>query len=183
MRITPFRLHDPRRRLVAAVVLVAGTGSAAQWRALRSTQNARRTSVTRTVDLERDLDRIRTLRDAPRRATERRRPHEALIRTIEHAMAPAALDAGALTAVWPESPRRIGRSDYLELATRLNLEKVALPQIARFIIYLHALDGSLELTSIRLFSHQRPKPLWDAELAVAYLIYAPRRATTTGSGG
>ena len=172
------RLTDRRLQSFAALVAVTLIGglTALEWRALASAHDTLTTKTARLTETQRNIHRINQLQNAPRRATERRLPHEALVATLEKARTRANIDASTLTAVWPEPPRRLAQSDYLYLATRLSFEKITLEQIAAFTHHLTSLDASLTITSFRLLSQQHPKDRWDVELVVAYLIYNPRRS-------
>ncbi len=175
-----WQLGSPRDRLAIAVGLAALCGLVCwlEWRSLASASDSLAVKRTRLAAVRTDIDRILSLQHAPRQATDRRMPHDALIAMIDQSLRPAGLDPRTLTSVWPESPRRRGASDYLQLTTRLNFEKVTLEQITRFAHHLDATDASLHLTSVRILSQQHAAKLWDVELAVAYRIYAPRSRTS-----
>lgn len=165
--------------LIAGVAAMCALLCRLEGSRLASARSALATKTTRLAEVRRDLQRIRALQTAPRRATDRRMPHDALIAIIDQSQRSAGVDAKSLSSVWPESPRRVGQSDYLRLTTRLSFERVTLEQVARFVHVLNAADRSLTLTSVRLLSQQYAQPFWDAELAVTYSIYAPRPRTTS----
>lgn len=162
-----------RLTLAAAIAALAAMGCWLEWSALRSARHSLSAAHCRLATVRNDVARITALQSVPHRATERRLPHEALVAVIDQARNRATLDARALTSIWPEPPRRLGRSDYLTLATRLHFEKVPLDRLTRFAHALQSIDASLRLTAVRLLSQQHPGLLWDAELTVTYLIYAP----------
>ena len=158
--------------MLACAAILAWTVRAS----LESSRATYETQLSQLAAMQEDARVISSLRTAPKRATDRQLPHDELVAEIEEACSRSSMPATALASIWPESPRRLQRSDYQELPTRVSLERVSLQQLTAFAYHLQALDSSLTVNQVRLTARKNESAIWDAELTVAYLLYAPRRA-------
>lgn len=176
---------SPRRNavLVSLLLIVSGVLCVLQYGRLESTRQSYQTKRTQLAAMQTDAARIESLRDAPRKATDRQLPHEQLVAEIEQACTQANLPLSQLESIWPEAPRRIPKSDYQQLDTCLRFERTSLQQVAAFVHQLETLDASITLESLRLASGRNADNLWDVELVVAYLLYAPEARPTGGQTG
>ncbi len=122
---------------------------------------------------------IALLRDRPTVAATEDMGTERLSARIEAARAQAQFAGRELDGVFPQPPRRLGDSPYLEAPTSLVLRGVTLARLAAFLHYLS--DGSgLNVRDLVLRAPRgdAPRDTWDAEATLTYLIYAP-----VGKGG
>ena len=87
-RLARWQPDSPRDRLAIAVGLAALCGSVCwlEWRALASASDSLAIKRTRLAAVRSDIDRILTLQQAPRQATDRRMPHDALIAMIDQSL-------------------------------------------------------------------------------------------------
>lgn len=108
----------------------------------------------------------------------------------------AAIIAGVkdnLVDIDPSAPARLGNSEYNELPVLLRFEKISLQQLTIFFEQLAANDPGSRAKTIELAPPEASpslapraivpanpdgSELWTADIAVAYLIYAPKETKT-----
>jgi hypothetical protein len=91
----------------------------------------------------------------------------------ERAAGLAGLPKKALVEVVPFPVRRIGRTDYQELATRADLENVTSQQLTGFVFAVEQ-DTKTMLTKELDLAVSRADPgRWDASITFAGLVYSP----------
>jgi hypothetical protein len=159
----------------AAICSLAALVCWLQWRALNGAESmyaTRARALDRILD---DAERIKSLQSTPKRAAERERPNEELLKQVESALRVADVPASLWHDSIPQTPLRLAKSPYLRLSTRLYFEAVTLEQITRFAHALLHADPSLTVSSLHLSSRpQQESAVWNVDLAVSYLVYAPR---------
>jgi len=121
--------------------------------------------------------RIRELRERPQRVASQELLEPELAKKIESAAATANLPASAFDRIEPQSPQRVGSTPYLELTTRLSLRQVTLPSLLGFLYNVSTDEANLSVKEIRLSAPrgdaESAGETWNAEIALAYWIYAP----------
>lgn len=156
--------------VLALCVLLAGF----QWRALGARAETHATLAVRLDQMRHDAERINALRDAPRSALSRSRPSDELLAQVEKALAAAGIDRGAWRDSVPAPAVPVPGSDYRRLTTRLYFEQVGLKQLASFAEALESADATLSVSAVNLRAREESSQLYDADVGVAYLLYAPK---------
>lgn len=120
------------------------------------------------------IQRIQAIQDRPALASDREQLEAETTGRIEQAATEAGIRQESLAHINPQRPQRIGDSVYKHKPTQVLLRKVTLDQTVKM---MHAFGGEdgLQPVSLRLSSPRRDDtgPLWDVELTLTYLIYAP----------
>ncbi len=130
-----------------------------------------------TADCARMAARIRRAAVRPVKASEFERLATETTGIIERSARSAQIPADRLVRISPEPPQRLGESVYKEKPTAVLLKSVSMKQLVVMMHTLVAAEFGLNVKSLRL-SAPRPdetRDLWNAEMVVTYLIYAPPR--------
>jgi hypothetical protein len=124
---------------------------------------------------------IQQLRNNPATAGTGQLHSSEISRRVEEAAGAIGLESEHILRISPESPRRIGDSDYLERPTQVSLRRATLQQLVRLIHALVSADPSLRVGGMRLSApRDENDPLvWDAELMFMQIIYSPVRNDET----
>lgn len=172
----PPRTPVARQRLIllAGLLALAGLALWFQSRALASTRDTHATALRRLDQMRTDAQRIKTLRQTPKSAASRTRANEELLAQVERSLAAADIDRTHWHDSIPQPPIRLPNSDYKRLTTHLYFESVTLRQLATFGHNLQARDPTLHISALNLTNRHPDNPTYDADLAVSYLVYAPR---------
>jgi acyl transferase domain-containing protein len=98
-----------------------------------------------------------------------------LARIIEQCARRAGLPAKAIDQIRPHRPRRVPGTVYQELRTDIALRRVGLVPCLIFTAELANHDLGLAIHDLRLVAPRGDEddPLWQCDLTVGYLIYAP----------
>jgi hypothetical protein len=182
-RVIKRRRWSPQAMLAVLGVLCV-VGSAVLWlehRSLRSSLHVLGAQTAALSRMQTDARAMLTLRAAPQRATDRRKPNEELLSQIARALEQANVPQRLWQDSIPQTPRRTGDGAYQSMSTRLYFEAIALRQLTEFVHRLLAADPTLSLGAIRIADprgENRPSSApedatWNAEVTVTYLIYAP----------
>ncbi|MCC7409225.1 MAG: hypothetical protein IT442_14260 [Phycisphaeraceae bacterium] len=171
-------LHSPRltRLLAAASLGLIVTAIASAWfmTAGRAWALAAGGDLRQAQQFE---HRIRELRQRPQRVASQELLEPELAKKIESAATAANLPTSAFDRIEPQSPQRVGNTPYLELTTRLSLRQVALPSLLGFLYNVSTDEVNLSVKEIRLSAPrgaaESAGEAWNAEVALAYWIYAP----------
>ncbi len=102
-----------------------------------------------------------------------------LSRQIEQAARTAHFPEDSIERIEPESPRRVGETNYREVPTQVRLRRVSLQQVFTFLRCLSAdspQSSGLHLRSIRLSAPrgEETSDRWSAESTLTYMIYSQR---------
>jgi hypothetical protein len=164
-----------KRQMVLMGLMLAMLAVAAVW-AVDAMASSRRAAEADAADLAvcRDLAaELAALRKQPAVASSEAIDVQQLGDRIQAASQQAGL-ASQLEGVFPQSPRRMGDSPYVQKPTSLSLRGVTLGQLATFVFQLTS-DGALNVRDLRLRSRtgDPDDSLWDAEATLTYLIYQP----------
>lgn len=167
----------PRRRQTLAIglllaILIGGVGWSVDWMFGRR-QAARQAGedLASCRELAREIE---SLRQKPRMAATEPMAAGELGQRIQAASRQASMGEAAIEGIYPQPPRRMGDSPYVQKPTALALRGVSLPQLAAFLYYLGA-DGGLSVRDLRLRSphSDAAQDTWDAEVTVTVLVYTP----------
>jgi len=166
---------DKRHAMLAAALLLLLAG-AATWSTAWAfdRRDAARQAAEDVATCRRHAHQIETLRRKPAVASAEAMGTLELGRHIDDASRRADLDTSSLDGVFPQSPRRIGSSSYLETPTTLVLRRVTLRQATLFLYYLT--DGSgmtVHDLRLRMPRNKADRDAWDAEATLTGLVYAP----------
>ncbi|MCC7409667.1 MAG: hypothetical protein IT442_16500 [Phycisphaeraceae bacterium] len=123
------------------------------------------------------VHRIRELRQRPQRVASQELLEPELAKKIESAATAANLATSAFDRIEPQSPQRVSNTPYLELTTRLSLRQVPLASLLGFLYNVSTDEANLSVKEIRLSAPRSDAEAageaWNAEVALAYWIYAP----------
>lgn len=126
---------------------------------------------------------IRTLRDRPVAASDQAVQSPQLAKRIEEAGTLAGIARSSFDRIDPQSPRRLDRSVYSEVPTRVSLRQVSLRQVVNLLYNLGDTGAGLDTREIRLTAprEEAGSDLWHAELTLAYLMYDPPDSSASTS--
>lgn len=126
--------------------------------------------------------RIEQLRTRPNRAGAAEMELSVMAGRIERAAGAAGLAAETIVRIWPEPARRAGDTVYREKPTQVLLREVGRRQLTAFLHALTAGDSELTVRSLRLSAprERQDEDVWNAEVVITYLIYAPAKAARGG---
>lgn len=124
---------------------------------------------------------LEQLRTAPPKATLASRSADDLGSVVEKAAADAQLARDRVLRIDPQPAKRLGKTDYLEQATEVELRAVSLRQLVTFLYNLSDADRELAIGNLRLqvphaAENSGGEELWLADIVLTQRIYAP----TTG---
>lgn len=168
---------DPRMRrtiLFGGMLIAACLLGWLQWRAYGSTQDTYAAALRQLNQMRTDAGRIKAQRHSPQAAVSRTRPNEELLGQVEQALSAAGIDRGKWHDSIPQPLVRLPKSDYKRLATRLYFEAVTLKRLAAFAHHLRLEDPTLRVSAVNLINRNTESPEFDVDLAVSYLVFAPR---------
>jgi hypothetical protein len=97
---------------------------------------------------------------------------------VEKAAADAQLERDRILRIDPQPEKRLGKTDYLEQATEVELLRVTLRQLVDFIYNVTSSDDQLEVTTLRLrtpheATGEATPEQWLADVVLTQRIYAP----------
>lgn len=161
--------------LMAAVIAIALLVAVA-WCYLRlsDARSAAASAAQDLADCRTLATRIQSLRRLPSVAGASERGAADLSRQIERAAQSAEFREGSIERIEPQSPRRVGETNYRAVSTQVRMRDVNLRQVFTF---LHSLcSNSLHLSSIRLSAPRGDEnsDRWTVETTLSYLVYSPR---------
>jgi hypothetical protein len=98
--------------------------------------------------------------------------------SIEQAASQAQLQRDRILRIDPQPGKRLGKTDYLEQGTELELANVTLRQLIEFLFDLAAGDEQLRVNSLRLRAPHdldagRSDELWLVDVLLTQRVYAP----------
>lgn len=182
------------RRTTAATTLLLALLALAAWSVVYCRQSVQvAEAAAQELAACQDLaDKISRLRDRPAMAGVADMQLQDLARIIEEAAVNAKLDREQLVRIWPEAPRRLGDSPYLEKNTQVLVRDASLEQLVRFLVSLvsakvereRTVDRELTVTSLRITAPRQNEGAnrWTVEAVFSYLIYAPAPAPGSAPG-
>lgn len=166
---------DALRWAVGFILLTSAMGSGWYY----STNAARLSSAQENLHACRQLAAaIQTAKQTPHRARLETRSLDDLGMAIESAAASAQLARERVLCIDPQAPKRLGKTDYMEQATEVELTEVTLPQVVNFIYEVGGRDEQLRTDTLRLrmphvSTESTTDELWLADVILTQRIYAP----------
>jgi len=176
-KITTIDWHNPQSRLLFAGCLCLILGLWCWWggRNLQSRQGYYHTLSKEVLQMNNDVARIKTLREAPRLATEREKPNEQLLDQVRQAMEDSEISRDLWSDNFPTQLMRIPKSDYMRLGVNLSFTRLSMQNLVSLVFHLTQGDPSLSVPKLKLTaSQQQSHKVWDVNLILSYLIYSPR---------
>jgi len=154
------------------IALLAVVGwSASELADSRAEESAARQEL---VDCQERITRIESLRQRPAIAGAATIGIAALSQRIEQAALLANFAQGSILRIEPQTARRVGDTNYLEVPTQLQLRQLTLEQVSTF---LHAVcsQSGLNLRDIRLSAPrgQETGDRWTVEATLIDTLYSP----------
>ena len=121
------------------------------------------------------VGKIGRLSHRPTLASDSERLADEIHGLVEKAARSAGIGAQGILRITHEQPQRLGNSAYKEKPTLVALRNVSLQQLTDMIYGLSSQDKGLSAKVIRLTTpaSQEASDLWNAEVAVSYLIFDP----------
>lgn len=98
-----------------------------------------------------------------------------LTHRIEQAARAAGMSLDSLVRIWPEPPRRVADTVYLEKRTHVLLRRVTIRQLVTLLSALTSEPASLRVSALRLTAPRGNEAgnQWTAETTLTHLVYAP----------
>jgi hypothetical protein len=121
---------------------------------------------------------ISEARQAPQHAQLETRSLDDLGSSIEKAATKAQLERDRVLRIDPQPGKRLGKTDYLEQATEVELVNVTLQQLVEFLFNVAESGEQLQVHTIRLRTPHSPDAsggdeLWLADAVLTQRVYAP----------
>jgi hypothetical protein len=163
------------RLLVFAIAVAALAAAFWYW----CTNAARlNTAIENLRACEKLAEEIRSVQLLPQAAKADEWSQDDLGAAVEAAATDAGLGRDRILRIDPQSPRRVGKSDYVEQATEVELSNVTLRQLVEFAFGISNRDDQLENGVLRLrvphgSSEKVEEELWLADLVLTQRIYLP----------
>jgi len=115
---------------------------------------------------------------SPQRASLQTWSQDDLGTAVESAAADAQLARDRVLRIDPQAPKRIGKTDYLEQATEVELLAVTLRQLVDFLFVVASNDDQLEIDTLRMrvpheTNDSAGPETWLADVVLTQRIYAP----------
>lgn len=163
-------------------LLLVGMAAVVCWSYWSRIQAEQRLSeeAANTREIHQVADRIQALRQSKQRALLQFKPSDELNRLLDEWTQQVSIPPEKLVRIDPQVPRRIGDTAYLEQVTELEVFQVPLPKLIQLAQLAETQELGLKLASIRISpprsipSNGDEQELWNAELALTYLIYSPK---------
>lgn len=136
-------------------------------------------TASNTLELCRNLaHEINSLRNRPLFAALNVRSESELARRIDERKKKLGLPERSISRIQPQSPQRIGETEYKRQTTSLELQGVTLRDLTLLLTSLVKDDPELQITSLRLIAPRNSKEasaeLWRVEVTLTYLIFSPK---------
>jgi hypothetical protein len=165
-----------RWRLLVLGAALAGLG-ASYW---HCSINAARleASVDNLRSCEQLAKEIGEAQRSPQRASLETWSQDDLGIAVESAAAEAQLARDRVLRIDPQAPKRLGKTDYLEQATEVELSAVTLRQLIDFLFTVANRDDQLEVGTLRMRvpheTHDTQNPeTWLVDVVLTQRTYAP----------
>jgi len=174
-----------RTQLLIGLVLLSGIAAAFAYMRMERRRDAALAAERDLQIVHRDLAEMQTAGGGPHVVLGKFDPQE-LSRRLNTAAAVAGIPDKLKDVDPNNAPVRLGNSDYSERPVILRFEGVTLEQLTRFLHELAANDPGSRAKSVELSPPEGSTPaaagaggeLWTADVAIAYLNYAPKETTS-----
>ena len=174
---------SPRRTttLLLLLVLSAGAACLVAWLWSSAQRDAAHLAAQTLASTRRNIQAIAALRQSPGRSVAQSLDTPAVTARIRQAAHAAAL--AEPSSLEPGPAARVGATDYTETPVYLGFEPLTLKQLLTFLHHLSRLDPGVRAKQIELSTPQsgeaaapvQREELWQADIAVGYLTYSPRK--------
>ena len=154
----------------------------------RSAKVAAQNAANAHAECLRFVDEIKRFRDSPRIASLDVEPPDRIAARVTSAAANSELSPASIVSVDPQSPVRIGRTEYQIRATQIALQNASLRQIAGFVSGLEepssgmiVRDLSINRSRVQAVVTSRltrvaageSSELWNVRLTLTQMIFSP----------
>jgi hypothetical protein len=164
---------------VVALSLVAACASSVWYR--WTMENRLATERENLLACQTAARQILDLRQQKQRALLKTKPSEELNRKIAAWAQEAGIEAKGIARIEPQEARRVGDSQYLEQVTELEVLSAPLASVIRLAQLAEQSEDSPKLTDLRLspprITAEDQAEVWNAEVALTYLIYSPKSSS------
>ena len=168
--------RNRRTWLFGGAAIAAALIATVQWRAAASWADTVQTAELQHVRMQEDAATIQKLRTSPIAAMTRRRPTESILTLVEQALQLAQIDRARWTDSIPLPANRERGSDYRVHGTRLTLKGITMKELMAFSHALIQADPALYVGALHIFDQEAGKPVFDAEVVLAYRVYVPEKS-------
>ncbi|MCA9214545.1 MAG: hypothetical protein KDB27_15845 [Planctomycetales bacterium] len=178
-------MPKPRIENVVAVLLAIGAAVAiAHGSICCASSKSSALAAAQNLEACRELtNRIMGLRNEASSASLRQQSSSELTSKLESAAASSGIRSSDLIRINPQQPRRAGKTAYLQEVTEVDLRRVTLQQLARFLLSAVGEDSAMYVSSIRINaprnSDANGQETWDAEVSLTRLVFSPQSARST----
>lgn len=126
-------------------------------------------------EIQRLANAINSLKKGPQQASERVIEETQIAKRIEQAAKQNQISQKSITGIYPEPPRRVGTSAYLDKHTLIRLSNIPLPNLMGFLHELSATEPTLVVTAVNLNAPrtQASTNNWQVSVTLTYRIYSP----------
>ena len=143
----------------------------------RSSKVAAQNAADSHAECQRFVEDIKRLRNAPRIASLDVEPPDRIAVRVTSAAANSELSPASIVSVDPQSPARIGRTEYQLRSTQIVLQNASLKQIAEFVSGLEEPSSGmivrdLSINRSRAQSVDGSEP-WNVRLTLTQMIFSP----------
>ena len=162
-------------RWVTILIAIAGLSSC-YW--YERANRARLESTSRNLQSCQALAaKITQFRHSPHKARLATRSSDDLASLIEKAASDAQLASDRVVRIDPQPAKRIGKTDYLNQATEVELVNISLRQLVSFLFNLATSESDLGVSILRLQvphnGNSASTELWLADIVLTQRVYAP----------
>ena len=164
-------------KTVAVVLIYAALIIGATWYYGKN-QSRVESGRTSVAACERIASQITQLRQAPQKIRLSTRSADDLGSVVEKAAADAQLARDRIVRIDPQPAKRVGKTDYLEQSTEVELLPASLRQLVSLLCSLASSGSDLNIYTLRLQApHSTPGPnvpeAWSADIVLTQRIYEP----------
>jgi hypothetical protein len=163
---------------LTTLAAIAATAAVGSWARNESVELSN--AVRRLADSQEVVNDIQRLRGQPAMSAERALTTGDLSQSLDSAMRSAAVRPAALARVEPQSPQRLGETDYRLQTVELQLVDMRLQEVVEFARQLEGESGAWIVRRVQLApaASADTTERWSTQLTLTKLIYDPIR---TGS--
>ena len=167
------------RNRFTAMVMLLGTVAllTASVSFYRSARAAAQYAVNGYAECQRLVDDIDGFRTAPRIASLDVEPPDRIAARVTSAASDSQLSPISIVSVDPQTPVRLGRTDYQIRATQIALQNASLRQIAGFVTGLEDASSGMVVRDLSLSRSnsqgENGSELWNVRLTLTQMIFSP----------
>lgn len=158
--------------LIGALALIFSSVSL-----FRSSKGAAQNAADAHAECQRLVEDIERFRHAPRIASLEVEPPDRIAARVTSAEADSELSPSSIVSVDPQSPVRIGRTEYELRATQIVLQNASLRQIAGFVNGLEEPSSGMIVRDLSINRSRMQavdgSELWNVRLTLTQMIFSP----------